>query len=111
MTCGGLCGALLAAEGGAAAPLGPGEGGMARRRLTVGALPHRIGSVRIDRLGSLFAVRCPADLDPLMREAGGIWEPDSRRWLLVGSRLVQLAPTLRRKTEPLFRWAGINLDW
>jgi hypothetical protein len=46
-----------------------------------------------------------------MRKAGGIWEPGARRWLLVGSQLVQLVPTLRRKTDPLFRWAGINLDW
>jgi hypothetical protein len=51
---------------------------MARGRLTVGTLPHRIGPVRIERLGSLFAVRCPEDLNPLMREAGGIWEPDAR---------------------------------
>jgi hypothetical protein len=30
-----------------------------------------IGPVEFDRLGSLFAVRCPEDLDLLMRETGG----------------------------------------
>jgi hypothetical protein len=88
------------------------------RRLTIGRLPHRIGPVEIERLGSLFALRCPHDLDSLMRSAGGIWEPGSRaagqpgsrRWLLVGSALVKLEPTLRRATDPLFRRAGIDLD-
>ena len=28
------------------------------------------------------AVRCPSDLDPWMRKAGGLWEPASRRWLI-----------------------------
>jgi hypothetical protein len=42
--------------------------------------------------------------------AGGIWEPGSQRWLLVGSWLVKLVPTLRRETDALFRRAGIDLD-
>ena len=85
---------------------------MARRgrRLSIGTLPHRIGPVEIERLGSLFALRCPHDLDPLMRAAGGIWEPDSRRWLLTGSLVLRLVPALRRATDPLFRRARINLD-
>ena len=66
---------------------------MARGRLTIGKLPHRIGPVEIERLGSLFALRCPADLDPLMCAAGGIWEPDSGRWLLTGTRVIGLVPT------------------
>lgn len=62
---------------------------MARGRLTIGKLPHRIGPVEIERLGSLFALRCPHDLDPLMRAAGGIWEPASQR-----------AAEARRKSRP-----------
>jgi hypothetical protein len=27
-------------------------------------------------------VRCPSDLDTLMLEAGGLWEPGSRCWLI-----------------------------
>jgi hypothetical protein len=56
------------------------------RRLTIGRLPHRIGPVEIERLGSLFALRCPHDLDSLMRSAGGIWEPGSRAAGQPGSR-------------------------
>jgi hypothetical protein len=39
--------------------------------MTLGTLPLRIGPVEIDRLGGLFALRCPEDLDPLMREPSG----------------------------------------
>lgn len=36
-------------------------------------LPFRVGPA--SALGALVAVRCPHDLDPLMRQAGGEWEP------------------------------------
>jgi hypothetical protein len=61
-------------------------------------------------LGTLVAVRCPRDLDPLMRKAGGQWEPGSRRWLIERRRMGPLVRELRRATDPLFRRAGINLD-
>jgi hypothetical protein len=56
------CAARLVATGRRAAlPLGAGEDGVARRRMTLGTLPLRIGPVEIDRLGGLFALRCPED--------------------------------------------------
>ena len=61
-------------------------------------------------LGALVAVRCPSELDPLMLEAGGLWEPSSRRWLIEPRRIGPLVRNLRRVTDPLFRQAGISLD-
>jgi len=55
-------------------------------------------------------VRCPADLAPLMRRAGGQWEPGSRRWLIEQRRIRPVIRALRRDTDPLFRQAGIDLD-
>ena len=74
------------------------------------ALPSRIGPVEFNTLGAMVAVRCPRDLDPLMRKAGGQWEPGSRRWLIERRRINPLIRNLRRATDPLFRRAGINLD-
>ena len=45
-------------------------------------VPARIGPVEFGTLGSMVAVRCPREFDPLMRRAGGLWEPGSRRWLM-----------------------------
>jgi hypothetical protein len=56
-------------------------------------LPARIGPVEFGTLGGTVAVRCPRDLDPVMRRAGGMWEPGTRR-----------------STDPLFRQAGMDLD-
>jgi hypothetical protein len=38
-------------------------------------LPARIGPAEFSTLGAMVAVRCPSDLDPWMRKAGGMWEP------------------------------------
>jgi hypothetical protein len=57
----------------------------------------------------MVAIRCPHDLDPLMRRAGGQWEPGSRRWL-IQRRIAPLIGNLRRSTDPLFRRAGLSLD-
>ena len=73
-------------------------------------VPVRVGSCEFEVLGAMVAVRCPHDLDPLMRKAGGQWEPGSRRWLIERRRLGPLVRNLRRVTDPLFRWAGLNLD-
>jgi hypothetical protein len=35
-------------------------------------LPVRIGPVELDTLGAMVAVRCPRELDPLLRQAGGV---------------------------------------
>jgi hypothetical protein len=45
-----------------------------------------------------------------MRNAGGLWEPGSRRWLIARRRINPLIRNLRRVTDPLFRRAGIDLD-
>ena len=109
-----LVGSILVNWAIARAMAGMAEGASKRRVLVLG-LSLNIGFLCLFKyvnffLGSLFALRCPHDLDPLMHAAGGIWEPDSRRWLLTGSRVMKLVPALRRATDPLFRRAGINLD-
>ena len=73
-------------------------------------LPVRIGPVEFRMVGSMVGVRCPRELDPLMRKAGGQWEPGTRRWLIVRRRIGPVIRDLRRSTDPLFRQAGIDLD-
>ena len=73
-------------------------------------LPARIGPVEFGTLGGMVAIRCPHELDPIMRWAGGLWEPGSRRWLIEQRRIGPVLRTLRRTTDPLFRQAGISLD-
>jgi hypothetical protein len=58
-------------------------------KLTLSRLPRRVGTIEIDRLGALFAVRYPADLVSLLRDAGAAWGPGSRRSLLSGTQLVK----------------------
>src|SRR3984957_13919078 len=73
-------------------------------------LPHQIGPCQLVELGALVAIRCPSDLDGILRRAGATWEPGSRRWLLSPARAAQVVPKLRRSTDPLFRRAGLDLD-
>ena len=82
----------------------------ARRQAAMAALPSRIGPAEFSSLGALVAVRCPHELDRLMKKAGGLWEPGSRRWLIGPRRINPLIRDLRRTTDPLFRRAGIDLD-
>ena len=56
-------------------------------------LPVRIGPAEFTALGALIAVRCPRDLDPLMRKAGGVWEPGGKRWLIEPRRMKPLGAT------------------
>ena len=74
------------------------------------ALPSRIGPAEFSPLGAMVAVRCPADLVPLVEKAGRTWEPGSRRWLVERRRMGPLIRNLHRATDPLFRRAGIDLD-
>jgi hypothetical protein len=46
----------------------------------------------------------------LVRQAGGMWEPGSQRWLIEQRRIGPLIRNLRRVTDLLFRQAGIDLD-
>ena len=83
---------------------------MARRVRPPPDLPAHIGPVEFSMLGGMVAVRCPADLAPLMRRAGGTWEPGTRRWLIERRRIGPVLRELRRTTDPLFRQAGVSLD-
>jgi hypothetical protein len=69
-----------------------------------------IGPCQFSEVGALLAVRCPQDFDPLLRQAGGVWEPGSRRWLIERRRIGPLVRNLRRATDPLFRRVGMDLD-
>jgi hypothetical protein len=73
-------------------------------------LPARIGPVEFGEFGRLVAVRCPHELDHLMRKAGGEWEPGSRRWPIERRRIGPVIRALQCTTDPLLRHAGLNLD-
>jgi hypothetical protein len=73
-------------------------------------VPARVGPCEFGQLGAMIAVRCPQDFAPLMRQAGGMWEPGSRRWLIELRRIGPVIRALRRDTDPLFWRAGIDLD-
>jgi hypothetical protein len=66
-----------------------------------------IGPAEFRDFGALVAVRCPGELEP---KAGAEWNPGARCWLIERRRLGPLVRQLRRATDPLFRWAGLNLD-
>ena len=78
--------------------------------MTGDPLPGHIGPAEFGTLGTWITIRCPRELAPLVRKAGGIWEPGSRRWLVERRRIGPLIRGLRRATDPLFRRAGIDLD-
>ena len=88
----------------------PRSGDTTEPRTSLPALPGRIGPVEFGNLGAMVSVRCPRDLDPLMRAAGGLWEPGSPQWLIERWRMGPLMRELRRSTDPLFRRAGMDLD-
>jgi hypothetical protein len=74
-------------------------------------LPARIGPAEFSAFADAFvAVRCPSELAPLIRAAGGEWEPGGKRWLVRRRRLGPLIRNLQRVTDLLFRHAGIDLD-
>jgi hypothetical protein len=61
-------------------------------------------------LGAMVAVRCPHEYGAVMLRAGGLWEPGSRRWLVERRRIGPVIRALQRATDPLFRWAGLELN-
>lgn len=73
-------------------------------------MPANIGPVQFGHLGGWITVRCPRDLDPLMRRAGGVWDPGARHWLIQPHRIGPVIRHLDRTVDPLFRRAGIHLD-
>jgi len=78
-------------------------------RQQVPPIPDRTGPCRFGRLGDWITTECPRELDQ-MRNAGGMWDPDARRSLLRRHRIGPVLRTLRRRTDPLFRQAGVDLD-
>ncbi|HEX4173773.1 MAG TPA: hypothetical protein VHY82_14995 [Acetobacteraceae bacterium] len=73
-------------------------------------MPPSIGPVVFGTLGvGWVMVRCPRQYDDLMRRAGGVWEPGSRRWLIEPRRIGPVVRALKRSVDPLFRQAGIDL--
>ena len=68
-------------------------------RRSAADVPTRIGPAEFGTLGALITVRCPRDFDHLMRQAGGEWDPGSRRWLIERRRIGPLLRALRRQTE------------
>jgi hypothetical protein len=79
-----------------------------RRRAVI--IPARVGPVEFGELGGMVAVRCPRDLDPVMRRAGGEWEPGTRRWLVEHRRIGPVIRAVAAAVDPLFRAASIDLD-
>jgi hypothetical protein len=64
-------------------------------------VPAQIGPVEFGAFGGWITVRCPKDLDPLMSQAGGLWDPASRRWLIVPRRIGPVIHELeRQRTAP-----------
>ena len=73
-------------------------------------LPSRIGPVEFGMLGGMVALRCPEDFVLILKRAGAIWEPGSRRWLVERRRIGHVIRALEQATDPLFRWAGVPLE-
>ena len=72
-------------------------------------LPHQIGPCQLVELGALVAIRCPSDLDGILRRAGATREPGSRHWLLSPARAAKLVPKLRR--SPIRCSGGLVSIW
>jgi hypothetical protein len=74
-------------------------------------IPRQIGPAKIESFaGTLVAVTCPRDFDPIMRKAGGQWQRHTRVWLIERRRLGPVVRALRATTDPLLRRAGLDLD-
>jgi hypothetical protein len=58
----------------------------------------------------MVAVRCPKELAHILKRAGGVCEPGSRRWLVDRRRIGPVIRALEAATDSLFRRAGMTLD-
>jgi hypothetical protein len=70
-------------------------------------LPFQIGPIEF---GRLVAVRCLRQLAHIVQRAGGVWDPDTRCWLVQRYRIGPLIRAFEAATDPLFRRAGVSLD-
>jgi hypothetical protein len=70
--------------------------------------PARIGPVEFEMLGTMVVARCPSELDPLMRKAGGLWGPAGRCWLIHRWRIKPLirGPETRHGSAVVRRTTG-----
>jgi hypothetical protein len=67
--------------------------------------------VELEQFGAKWvAVRCPSEFNELMRARNGLREAGSRRWLISRRRVKPLVRELLVATDPLFRWASVDLD-
>jgi hypothetical protein len=64
-------------------------------------LPVRIGSAELGQVGRLVAIRAPRELDGIFRQAGGSWDPGSRRWLIERRRIDFAAAAVRLSSVAL----------
>ena len=72
---------------------------------------RQIGPCVLEAWGAKWiTVRCPSALAPLVRSAGGLWDPGRRFWLVERRRAGPLMRRLEQATAPLFRQAELNLD-
>ena len=77
---------------------------------TLSEIPSHIGPCEFGMLGKLVTVRCPKELAHILRRAGAVWEPGSRRWLVQRRRIGPVIRALERATDPLFRRVGLTLE-
>jgi hypothetical protein len=80
------------------------------RRPPPSPLPFQIGPVVFTEFGRLVAIRCPQEHAHIVRRAGGVWDPGTRRWLVQRYRVGPLIRALEAATDPLFRRVGMSLD-
>jgi len=63
-------------------------------------LPAWIGPAEFAPFGAKWvAVRCPAEYAPLVRRAGAMWDPASKRWLVHRRCVGPVLPPLRAAAD------------
>jgi hypothetical protein len=74
-------------------------------------IPAQIGPCRIERLGHMLVITCPAEFSAVMRAAGADYDRGNRNWVLTDMRRVSpVLRAFRTRTDPLFRFAGLDQD-
>jgi hypothetical protein len=77
------------------------------RRIAIPPLPMHIGRAEFRSSGALVAVRCPSELEPFIRSAGGEWDTGARHWLIERRRVGPLVRRgLRRDRSVVPRGSG-----
>jgi hypothetical protein len=76
--------------------------------LVPSSLPSRIGPVEPGMLGGVVVARCSENFVPILKRAGAMWEPSSRRWLVERRRIGPLIRALER-APALYRGAAAKV--